>query len=144
VLIPVLTSSNPGNIEVTLQAPTKYTSVVAMSSFYNLNGCGTMNGIPVYDNNTVTWGSGSTSSVCSATAYTGFATGYDNSTGAFHCFSGTSCSSTKTTGTYITDPFAQTFQMGAGTASGTWTLGFYASSNGYSVTSWALQFYRMS
>jgi hypothetical protein len=144
VFIPVMTVSNPGNIELVLFAPNLYTVYFTMSGFYNLNGCNTLNGIPIYDNNTVIWGSSSTTSVCSATAYTAYSTGYQDPSGNWLCFSGSSCSFGSQSGTYVSDPFALTYQKGGGTVAGTWQFSIIDDDGGNSLTSWTLQFYRES
>ena len=143
VLIPFFQSGvNPGDVELALLSPTNYKTYVTMSGLYNLNNCGTYLGVPVYDNTSAIWGTASTSSLCSATAYTPYSNGYLDPSGNFDCFTGTKCSFGTTQGTFVSDPFAQTFQKGAGTASGTWTFELYDDDGGNTLTSWILQFYR--
>lgn len=146
VLIPVFSSCpDPGQVEFYLGAPTGYATYPAMAGLYNLGGCSTYSGIPIYDNQTI-WGSPTTTSsmLCSANAFTGNSNGYQDPSSNWLCFSGTSCSFGTQSGNFISDPFAVTYQKGGGTAAGTWKFGMWNGNSNLESTlkSWAIQFYR--
>jgi len=140
VFIPVSTCSSPGDLEMFLKSPNGYSMYPTMSGIYNLKNCNSLN-VPLYDNNTVIWGSSSQTAVCGASTITPYSNGYQDTGGNWHCFSGSGCTFASQSGTFVSDPFAQTFQMGGGTVAGTWQLQLY-DANSCGISSWTLQFYR--
>ena len=146
VLIPNFSSCpEPGLLRVQLVGPSGYGAYATYTGFSNLNGCNTLSGKPVYDNQTIEFGSSSSSSVCSATSFTGYGLAYVSTSDTATCFT-SGCSTSQNTGIFTTAPFAVAFQQGTATAAGTWTFGIYDSNTatGSNLQSWIVQFYRIS
>jgi len=145
VLIPKVTTTNPGLVQLILEGANGYASFISMNGVYNMASCGTYSGVPIYDNVTsASWGVSSSSAMCNPTAITAYGLGYDGANGGWNCFTSGCCASCNT-GTFVADPFTQVFQMGSAAASGTWTLNIFDGNSGSSrstLNSWSLQFYR--
>ena len=147
VVIPVVTTPDPGQLLLTITSPAGYGPILSLASIYNLAGCSSENGIPYYDNATIAWGPSSATSVCSATKLGGYGLGYYNPSGVFTCFT-SGCSLSSDTGTFTAYPFATSLQMGGGAAAETWLFEVLDNNSGSSsssrstINSWTLQFYR--
>lgn len=142
VLIPSITTSYPGWLELALTSPAGYSAYPTMSDIYIYNeGCDSEFDLPIYDNLTMAWGVSTPTSLCSATAFTGYGLVYSYN-GYWDCFV-PNCNVYNNLGTFISDPFATTFQKGGGTAAGAWTFSAYDVSGSYSIINgWTVQFYR--
>jgi len=149
VFIPVVETPDPTYVELILLSPGWYATLPVFSSTNKdgtMGGCNSLNGVPIYDNNTAQWGKSSSATLCSATKISPMGLFYDDPSDSPTCFVG-GCDWSADTGTTVSDPFARVYSMGNATTTGVWYLQIYDNNPGNTtedrstVTSWTLQFY---